>query len=473
MSILTVGTGQQFSTISEAIAASRDGDVVQVQAGTYTNDFAAINTDITLQSVGGMVKMVATASPSDGKAIFTTNADVTIQGFEFTGVRVPDQNGAGIRLETGNLTVLDSYFHDNETGILTAYDPNATLTIRNSEFAGNLATSTDPAGGLSHGVYVGGIASVTIEDSLFRDAQLGHQIKSRAEETTITGSRFFDNDGTASYSIDIPNGGKAVLTGNVIQQGENSQNPVIVAFGEEGDLYSGSSLTMTGNTVVNDLPGGVMVWNAIGAPATVSDNQILGLTADQIVNGSATVTGTTYLASKPAFDTSSPWGDGSTLPSAAPGSTGAAGANPLPDSTGGPSSAGNDAPAGSGLGENEAPAGTADDASPAGEASNDFPAGSIGDDAFVFDRGPSQDTSPGSDADLTNGRGALDLPVGENGNDAYVFDGGFGQDTVSDFYAELLAKPDLFADLLDKYDLSDFSALNAMAGTFGSDYILG
>ena len=58
MTTLTVGQGQQYATISAAVNASHDGDVIQVQAGTYTNDFATINTKITLQGVGGMVHMV-------------------------------------------------------------------------------------------------------------------------------------------------------------------------------------------------------------------------------------------------------------------------------------------------------------------------------------------------------------------------------------------------------------------------------
>ena len=31
---------------------------------------------------------------------------------------MPDQNGAGIRYEAGDLTINDCYFHDNEMGIL-------------------------------------------------------------------------------------------------------------------------------------------------------------------------------------------------------------------------------------------------------------------------------------------------------------------------------------------------------------------
>ena len=61
MATLTVGSGSGFEyhTLASAISASHDGDVIQVQAGTYTNDFATIATSITIEGVGGMV----TSSP--------------------------------------------------------------------------------------------------------------------------------------------------------------------------------------------------------------------------------------------------------------------------------------------------------------------------------------------------------------------------------------------------------------------------
>lgn len=183
MTLLTVGSGQDFATIAAAIAAARDGDVVEVQAGTYVNDFADINVDVTLRAVGGTAELIATAPPPKGKAILNTTADVTIDGFAFSGAAVPDQNGAGIRHQGGALTVLNSRFEDNENGILSGYDPAATLTIRNSEFAAN-GNGT----GYTHNLYVGDIARLVVEDSVFRDADAGHQIKSRAQETVITGS---------------------------------------------------------------------------------------------------------------------------------------------------------------------------------------------------------------------------------------------------------------------------------------------
>jgi Ca2+-binding RTX toxin-like protein len=301
---LTVGAGKQFTTIAGAIAASRDGDVISVDAGTYTNDFATINTKITLQGVGGMVTMVATVAPPNGKAILTTNTDVSIDHFEFTGAAVPDMNGAGIRYQAGNLLVTNSYFHHNQEGIL-ANASTGNITIRNSEFSHNGAGD-----GYSHNLYVGAINSLTIDNSYFHDAVVGHQIKSRALNTTITNSRIAEGpEGTGSYSIDLPNGGRAVLSNNVIQQGANSGNPVIVAFGEEGGVHAGSSLKMTGNTILNDLASSSskLLWNATTTTAELTGNSVFGLSASQYASGPATVTNMTVLTTEPALDTSSPW----------------------------------------------------------------------------------------------------------------------------------------------------------------------
>ncbi|WP_372623260.1 right-handed parallel beta-helix repeat-containing protein [Falsiroseomonas sp.] len=311
MATLNVGSGQQYATIAAAVAASRDGDVIAVQAGTYTNDFATISTDITIQAVGGVAKLVATVAPPNGKAIFVTRSDVTIQGLEFTGTKVPDGNGAGIRFEGGNLTILDSHFHHNENGILSGAYPDGTITIRNSEFGHNGAGD-----GRTHNLYIGAIGRLTIEDSYLHDAVVGHEVKSRAYETIIRNSRIQNEDGNGSYEVDLPNGGRAVLTGNVIQQGPASQNPAIVHFGGEGTPYAGSSLEISGNTVINQLasPSQRLLLNQTTYTATITDNAVFGLSSAQIASGPATVSGTTYLATAPALDTSPPGSDTTPAP---------------------------------------------------------------------------------------------------------------------------------------------------------------
>ena len=87
MTVLTVGQGQQFARLSDAIAAAANGDLLQVQAGTYANDFATINKALTIEGVGGMVRLVATTSPSNGKAVLVTQADVTLRNIEISGAR--------------------------------------------------------------------------------------------------------------------------------------------------------------------------------------------------------------------------------------------------------------------------------------------------------------------------------------------------------------------------------------------------
>jgi hypothetical protein len=239
MAILSVGPRQQFTTIAAAVAAASPGDTINVQAGTYTNDFVFIGKSLTLQAVGGEVKMVATMQPPNQKAMIVEGVpgvSTTINGFDISGVTVGDENGAAIRYEGGNLSLSNDYFHNNQEGLLGAADPNGNITIDHSEFAFNGFPT-----GFAHNLYVGNINSLTVTNSCFHDAIEGHEIKSRANNNTITGNRIFDNNGTASYSVDLPNGGNANISNNVIEQGANSDNRYIIAYGEETSLHAGTS----------------------------------------------------------------------------------------------------------------------------------------------------------------------------------------------------------------------------------------
>ncbi|MCC6720520.1 MAG: hypothetical protein IT555_21815, partial [Acetobacteraceae bacterium] len=127
MPILTVGAGKDFATLAAAIGASAAGDTIQVDAGTYVDDFATITHALTIQGIGGMAKLLAVGAPPNGKAILTINADVTLEHIEFAGAAVPDGNGAGIRYEGGHLAIDQCWFHDNENGLLSAPAPGGTI----------------------------------------------------------------------------------------------------------------------------------------------------------------------------------------------------------------------------------------------------------------------------------------------------------------------------------------------------------
>jgi hypothetical protein len=301
---LTVGPGRRFLTLASAIAAARDGDVIEIQSGTYTDDFAVIGVRLTIRAVGGMAHLRAVASPPNGKAILVAAADLSIEGLVFTGCAVPSQNGAGIRYEAGQLVLRRCSFHSNQMNLLAAPHAAGSITIERCEFGPTVANAT-----LAHSLYVNQLGQLTVRDSLFHGAATGHQIKSRAFATTITGTRVFEVSGHGAYSIDLPNGGRVMLTGNVIEQGPTTQNPALLHFGGEGTPHVESSLRVTENLVINRFAAreALLLRNQTEARATLVDNRVFGLGPDQLAAGPAEVRGTVFLRDQPTLDMAPPW----------------------------------------------------------------------------------------------------------------------------------------------------------------------
>jgi hypothetical protein len=311
MAILTVGPGKLFATIVAAVTAAHNGDTLEVQAGTYVNQSVSIRKDLTLQGVGGVVTMTSIGSIPNGKAILVIDGNVIINNFAFSGARVADHNGAGIKQQSGNLVLNNCAFFDNEMGVLTG--DTGTLTINKSEFAYN-GVSPLYSPSIGHNLYAGRLMSLTVNASYFHEAAVGHEIKSRALSTTIANSRVYDLNGTSSYSIDLPNGGDAVIRNNVIEQGPLSQNPKIITYGEEGALNPGTNFLISGNIILNDKPGiPIGIRNATPVTAQIVDNKFFGLTPGQIASGRNKQTGNQFLPSEPLLDTTHPWLSGALL----------------------------------------------------------------------------------------------------------------------------------------------------------------
>jgi Ca2+-binding RTX toxin-like protein len=312
MAVLTVGPGQQFTTLSGAVAAAQDGDVLRVLAGLYENDFATIDKKLTLQGVGGLVHLRATDDIPNDKGILVVNADVTIDHFEFDGARGPSANDAGIRYQGGNLTILNSYFHHNQNGILGNAVPDGSITIRNSEFFYN--GNDDPDAGFgTHQIYINNVARLTIDNSYFHDvANIYNHIKSRAAETIITNSRIYDGpetDDWASYEVDVPNGGVLRMENNVIQQSVNSQNITMIEFGAEGLTHATNSLFLKNNVLINDMQGrGVGLYNPEGVAGQMIDTRVWYVDWLETVSGAnVSESGYQRLSDRPALDVSRPW----------------------------------------------------------------------------------------------------------------------------------------------------------------------
>lgn len=277
-----VGPGRTHARPSEAAAAAADGEVIVILAGDYVGDVATwTQNDLTICGSGGRARLYADGQNAGGKAIWVISGrNVVVDRIEFHDAAVPDGNGAGIRAEGNGLTVLNSGFYDNENGILGPNQGN--LTIRRSEFARN-----GRGDGLTHNLYVGTAARLLVTDSFFREARVGHNLKSRALETRVENSYFMDGPaGTASYQIEAPNGGTVVLRGNLVQKGPAAGNSISVSYGAEGLAAGGThTLTMVHNTLASTRAGGTFVSADAGTTAVaLQANLFAG-------NGTTTFTG--------------------------------------------------------------------------------------------------------------------------------------------------------------------------------------
>jgi hypothetical protein len=314
-SILDATTGVVYSTVSAAITGSNAGDLIDIPAGLYVDTFPKITHDLTLEAVGGLAHLES-PTPTDGEAILVTDANVTVDGLELCGAVVSSGNGAGIREESGSLTVLNSYIHDNQDGILTSgVLAGATLTIDHTEFSHNGAGD-----GQTHNLYAGQLDLVDITNSYFTDVVAGHEIKSRALDTIIENNRIQDGpSGTSSYDIDLPNGNVATIENNVIEKGANSDNQALIHFGGEvSPVAANSSLTITGNTIIDDKQSTPFVFDQANLPngnivvPTVTGNTFYGLPGGvgQVVQGASgdyTVNTFLPLSQEPTLDTSAPF----------------------------------------------------------------------------------------------------------------------------------------------------------------------
>ncbi len=250
---LTAGPGQTYKLPSQAIAAAKPGDTVQILPGDYLDCAEIRQNDITIEGKGAARSVIMSDKTCAGKAILVIDGNnVTVRNMTLARAAVIDRNGAGIRAEGGNLLVDGVRFINNENGILSANNTRATITIRNSLFDGNGACYQSCA----HGIYIGDFKKLIVEHSVFRDTHQGHQIKSRAMDTEIIDCTIEDGPtGNSSYLIDIPNGGGLLVEGNTMEKGPKSENhTTAIMIGEEGVTHLSPKFIIKDNNFTNDMP---------------------------------------------------------------------------------------------------------------------------------------------------------------------------------------------------------------------------
>ena len=306
---LQVGPTRTFDKPCAAFAAAQAGDIVEIDAATYVGDVCGIYpNNLVIRGVGGRPKIDASGNNAMGKGTWVVEgSNVTVENVEMYGATVADQNGAALRLEGVNFTLRGSFLHDNENGVLGGSVSTASnILIETSEFGHN-----GYGDGYSHNVYISNVDRLTFRYNFSHDANVGHNLKSRARINTILYNRFSSTppgqigstaSGQPSYEIDLPNAGTSYVIGNVIEQPSANQNPTMLAYGEEGASNPGKDLYVVNNTFLNDDSSAgtfIATGGTVTTPVLMQNNIFGGV---GIVNTQATaIDKTNYRSLSPGF----------------------------------------------------------------------------------------------------------------------------------------------------------------------------
>lgn len=246
---LVVETGESFGSLEQAVAAiGAHSGTIRIAPGRYG--------DCAIQEAG----RIAFVAEERGTAVFDGGAcegkatlvlrgqGASVDGLVFVNVRVADGNGAGIRLEQGDLEVAYTRFADGQCGILSHNDPDSSIHIDHSTFSG---LGKDPDGEGAHSLYIGNYGSLSVTNSRFERGTGGHYLKSRSPRIEVLNSSFDDSQGRrTNYLIDLSNGAVGRIAGNVFVNGTGKENySTMVTVAPEGAENASAGLVVEDNDV--------------------------------------------------------------------------------------------------------------------------------------------------------------------------------------------------------------------------------
>ena len=247
---LVVETGQRYNRLQDAIFAIGAGKgTIRIDPGRWDDCGVQIAGDITFEAAIPGKTTFTGPRVCETKAPFVVRGRrATITGFVFDNIHTNEGNGAGIRVDGGDLVATNNLFENSDEGILTGPNPTGSVVVDRSTFrhlgrCGGYASC-------AHAIYVSFFNTVTVTNNRFESGNGGHYLKTRSAHVTVTNNVFDDTGGHASnYMIDLPAGATGRISGNVFTQGTHKENPsALIAIAAEGHEHSSAGLAIAGNT---------------------------------------------------------------------------------------------------------------------------------------------------------------------------------------------------------------------------------
>lgn len=241
-------SGRGFGSLQQAVDAigQSEGTII-IRPGSYRDCAVQTTGNIAFRaSVPGQVVFDGGIC-EDKAALVLRGGGASVDGIVFQNMGVRDGNGAGIRLEKGDLAITRSIFRNSEEGILSADDTGAAITIDQSTFSG--LGRCDRGLSCAHSVYIGNYGSLTVTRSRFERGNGGHYLKSRAAVIHVSNNAFDDSRGKeTNYMIDLPGGATGEITKNEFVQGESKENySAFITVAPEGKTRSSAGLSISNN----------------------------------------------------------------------------------------------------------------------------------------------------------------------------------------------------------------------------------
>lgn len=241
-------TGRTYATLQAAVSAiGGRAATILIAPGIYRQCAVQSAGRITYRAARAGTAIFERVACEDKAALVLRGQGAVVDGLVFRGYRVRDGNGAGIRSETGDLTVVNSAFLDSQEGIAGGQPAAQRIAIDRSTFAG--LGQCDEAPNCSHAIYLGNRGSVTITRSRFERGTGGHYVKLRSPDVAITGSTFDDTRGAkTNYMIDLPEGATGTIARNRFVQGARKENgSAMIVVGAEARTYRSAGLRVVAN----------------------------------------------------------------------------------------------------------------------------------------------------------------------------------------------------------------------------------
>ena len=207
--------GRGFNSLQDAVSSIQQGTAtILIAPGTYRQCAVQAGGHITFKAMQPGTAIFESVA-CEGKAAFVLRGlGSAVDGIVFRGYSVSDGNGAGIRIEMGNLAVTNSMFLNSQEGILGGGPTTKRITIDRSTFSGLGQCDVSP--GCSHAIYLANDGSVTVTNSRFERGTGGHYVKLRSPTVTITDNSFDDTGGRkTNYMIDLSDGGSGLIARHV------------------------------------------------------------------------------------------------------------------------------------------------------------------------------------------------------------------------------------------------------------------